>query len=259
MVIRIWDWSETSQTVSLFTREHGMLRGVAKGSRREKGRFSGGFDLLTRGQVMAIVKPASDLALITEWDLQETFPAVRASLRAHYAAMHFADLIQKFVREADPHPRLWDALHSALRGLRSDDDPGGLVAVMQWATLTESGFAPDLTSPPGGADTLGFDPAAGRLVPDPGPAGIPGAPPWRVRAQTVATLRAVATAAEEGVAPEPGQGGAGAPLREALDRASRLLGAYCEWVLGRDLPTLAALFPQSESAPPRPLTRGGRR
>ena len=39
--IRRWDFSETSQTVSLLTREHGILRGLAKGAKREKGTFSG--------------------------------------------------------------------------------------------------------------------------------------------------------------------------------------------------------------------------
>jgi recombinational DNA repair protein (RecF pathway) len=37
IVVRLWDFSETSQTVSLFLREHGMLRGLAKGSRRAAG------------------------------------------------------------------------------------------------------------------------------------------------------------------------------------------------------------------------------
>ena len=34
--IRCWDFSETSQTVSLVTREHGVVRGLAKGAKREK-------------------------------------------------------------------------------------------------------------------------------------------------------------------------------------------------------------------------------
>ena len=32
--IRRWDFSETSQTVSLFTRESGIIRGLAKGAKR---------------------------------------------------------------------------------------------------------------------------------------------------------------------------------------------------------------------------------
>src|SRR5690606_40070296 len=73
--IRRWDFSETSQTVSLFTREHGILRGIAKGAKREKGNFSGGLDILTRGEVVAILKPGRELATLTAWQLQEIYPA----------------------------------------------------------------------------------------------------------------------------------------------------------------------------------------
>ena len=44
--IRHWDFSETSQTVGLFSRTHGLIRAIAKGSRRERGGFSGGVDLI---------------------------------------------------------------------------------------------------------------------------------------------------------------------------------------------------------------------
>ncbi|MCZ6836092.1 MAG: recombination protein O N-terminal domain-containing protein, partial [Planctomycetota bacterium] len=64
--IRRWDFSETSQTVSLFTHTHGIIRGLAKGAKREKGAFSGGFDVLTQGHLVAIVKPGRDLATLTE-------------------------------------------------------------------------------------------------------------------------------------------------------------------------------------------------
>ena len=46
--IRMIDWSETSQIVALLTREHGVLRGLAKGSKRMSpsaiSRFSGGIE-----------------------------------------------------------------------------------------------------------------------------------------------------------------------------------------------------------------------
>ena len=78
--VRHWDFSETSQTVSLFLRDHGMLRGLAKGARRERGAFSGGFDLFTKGEIVAIVKPGRELATLTEWTLLETYPVFRRLL-----------------------------------------------------------------------------------------------------------------------------------------------------------------------------------
>ena len=78
--IRHWDWSETSQTVSLFCREHGLIRGVAKGAKREKSTFSGGLELMTRGEVVASLKNTDTLSTLTSWNLLETFSASRGSL-----------------------------------------------------------------------------------------------------------------------------------------------------------------------------------
>jgi len=71
IALRHWEYSETSQTVALFTRTHGLLRAMAKGAKREKSNFSGGIETLTRGRAVAIVKQTTDLATLTAWDLLE--------------------------------------------------------------------------------------------------------------------------------------------------------------------------------------------
>jgi len=238
VVLRRWDFSETSQTVSLFTRELGLLRGLAKGAKRERGKFCGGFEPLTRGEVVAILKPTTDLANLIEWDLQEVFPGPRRSLRAFHAGMFLVDLVDHAMTQADPHPILWDELVRAL-GALDDADPDPTLVRFQWATLVETGHRPELAAPPGDASTLGFDPDAGRLGPDPGSdaaqRGI-----WRIRRETVELLRAVdrwfsGGDALKSDARDP------APMR----RANLFLASHLRWVIGRDLPTLPGAFPDA--------------
>ena len=49
LVLRVFDYSETSQVVHLYARELGKIHGIAKGSKRpaSKGTVSGPLDLLT--------------------------------------------------------------------------------------------------------------------------------------------------------------------------------------------------------------------
>ncbi|MFN9968750.1 MAG: DNA repair protein RecO, partial [Phycisphaerae bacterium] len=63
--IRVWDWSETSQTVSLFCRSLGVVRGLAKGSKRQDARFSGGYELFTRGQAGVLITSHDAMATLT--------------------------------------------------------------------------------------------------------------------------------------------------------------------------------------------------
>jgi len=234
IVLRHWEWSESSQTAALFTRAHGLIRGLAKGARREKGRFSGGLELLTRGEVVAILKQTTDLATLTDWDLQEVFPRLRNDLRTHHAGLYLADVLAHALRPLDPHPRLWDEAHATLRSLDEGGSPSEALVRFQWATLVETGHQPRLDWPDGAAKdaaVVGFDPVAGGLCADPGEApGVSG--PWRIRGETVRALRGLE-------AQEPNWTRA-APA--TLDRMNRFLAACLTWILGRDLPTRACVF-----------------
>lgn len=232
IVIRRWDFSETSQTVALFTRAHGMLRGLAKGAKRADVRFSGGFDPLTRGQVGAIVRTGDAMATITAWDLQEIFPATRSTLAGFFAGMALADIVQHAVRDQDPHPVLYDGVLEGLRLLGSDETCEVAVLRALWVALEETGYRPELSRdiragdplPTGdaqaGAAAYAFYPELGgfsRLKP-----ASPEA--WLVRTETVALLRALGSGG--GAEPVSGVG------RATIVRAIRLLSAYFGRVTG---------------------------
>lgn len=239
--IRHWDFSETSQTVSLFARTHGILRSLAKGSKREKGRFSGGIDLLAKGQIVAIIKPGRDLATLTDWDLVEVHWPLRQDLAAHRTGLYFADLIHHMVTDHDPHELLFDALEAALASLRVNDEPGREFAMLRfhWALLVETGYKPELAvdaesgrTLDDAEPTLAFNPRAGGLVTDTG-ASAPGR--WRVRRETVTLLRELERDREHRALE--------APL-ESVQRANRLLASYLREILGQEPPTFRLVFPE---------------
>jgi DNA repair protein RecO (recombination protein O) len=232
--IRRWDFSETSQTVSLFLRSHGVVRGMVKGAKRARGGFEGGIDLLTHGQVVAIVKPARDLATVTQWRLRDTFRALREHLGANRAGLYMADLVHHMVTEHDPHPDLFDALRSGLERLADLDRIDRTLLDFEWTVLLETGFRPQIecdaetgAALAPDAATLGFSATAGGVVADTGAADR-----WRVRRETIELLRAVA---------------AGRPTDDADGthhrRAARLLAAYIREVLGSEPKSMRWAFP----------------
>lgn len=248
--VRQWDWSETSQTASVFCRELGLIRGLAKGSRRPASRYSGGIELLTRAGLGVITRPNSDLSLITEWDLLETFPALRKSLRAHYAAMYIADLIHHALHDRDPHTILYDAFLDALRvlGANSPASPELIEPALlrlQWAALTEMGYRPVLDDPAFREATptyVRFSPSRGGVLPQ--AADLTEDRTWRVRSTTI---RALLMVIEPPTESDTAGAQAGPPLPpnpppDAVHRANCLLAAYLRHVLGREMRTMALLF-----------------
>jgi len=235
LVLRTWEFSETSQTVSLFTLQHGAIRGLAKGARRERSTFGGGFEPLTLGSVAFRIRTASELALVTEWKVEEIFWAPRTDLGAHRAGLYASELIGAFITDREAHEGLF---HTAVGFLRMIEDRARIseaLIALQWSVLVETGHRPRID--PGPAETskdriLGFDPEAGMIVPDPGPDG-PSRPShiWRIRRETVEVLRRLETDPEGFEAPGP-----------VLERTARFLAAWCRHHLGRELQTAASMF-----------------
>ena len=225
--LRRWEFSETSQTVCLLTRTHGVLRGLAKGARRDRGRFSGGFDVLTRGEIVAIVKPGRDLATLTDWYLTDTARALRVNLDANRAGLYIADLVYHMLKDHDPHPALFDRLVRTLGELANTAEIGSALLRLQWAIICECGYQPvtdrdartgaDL---PAGARTLAFSPGAGGLTAD----GTDRA--WLVRRATADLLMALSE--DPAAQPLPAEA-------TTIDRANRLLAAYLREILGFEL------------------------
>jgi len=231
--IRSWDFSETSQTVSLLTRDHGVVRGLAKGSKRQKGSFSGGMDVLTRGEVVAIIKPGRDLATITAWHLQELYRVLRQSLAANRAGLYMADLMHHMLVEHDPHPRLFDAFAEALAAL--DDSSAIEISLLrlQWTLLVEAGYQPELFRDaqsgqplPDDATTLAFSALAGGVVVD---TSAPGR--WRVRRETIELLRRLV--ANDQTHDDDA---------DSIRRANRLLAVYFREIIGSEPPAMRWAF-----------------
>lgn len=231
--IRHWDFSETSQTVSLFTRPAGLLRGLAKGARRPGGNFSGGIDLLSRGQVVAIVKPGRELATLTAWTLAGTWRSLRSDLSANRAGYYIADLVQRLLAPADPHPALFDATVACLDALDGGLDAGAATLVFQTSIVGEVGLRPRYGPLPSGAATLLFSPAAGGLV----EGGANDA--WKVRRTTLDLLAGLADRPAVEALTHAAMADA-----DSVGRANRLLAAYLRHVLGTEPMPMRQCFPQ---------------
>ena len=142
LVVRTSDWSETSRIATLFTREFGKVRALAKGGRRLGSSFDVALDLLTVCQIVFIRK-SSGLDLLTEARVEERFAGLRARLPALYAGYYVAELLGEGTQDHDPHPDLFDVTLATLRNLNHlDADAAVLTLQFELAWLHELGYRP---------------------------------------------------------------------------------------------------------------------
>ena len=146
--LRKTEYSETSQILTLFSREHGITRLIAKGAHRRTkagaSKFDGGVDLLDIGEAVFSHDPARDLPPLTEWSLREGNLALRASLRGIYLGLYAAELVGRLIEEHDPHADLFDRLERTLPELATPRREEAFLA-FELDLLRESGYLAELS------------------------------------------------------------------------------------------------------------------
>ena len=149
IVLKRLDYSESSQVLAIFTRNHGKVRTIAKGSRRStKRRFNPGIDLLESGHVVLAIRRIGQeaLATISEWKQRKAFTGLRESLDRLNAAQYIGDVVAGLTEDWDPHPLVYDALEESLLALESGSPELKVLVAMQQTLLTDSGVMPRLNT-----------------------------------------------------------------------------------------------------------------
>jgi DNA repair protein RecO (recombination protein O) len=145
LIIRTSDFSETSRIVTVWTRELGKARALAKGGRRLRSNFEVALDLLTVCDMVLLRKSTGSLDLLTEARISERFGQLRHDLGALYAGYYVAEMLGDWTQESDPHPHVYEA---ALAALRQFGQPGVLTGVclahFELVLWRELGYGPAL-------------------------------------------------------------------------------------------------------------------
>jgi len=144
LVIRSVDFSETSNVVTLFTREFGQIHALAKGARRPKGPFESALDLLSICRVVFLRKSSETLDLLTEAKLERRFRGLGHDLSRIYAGYYVAELLYELTDVYDPHPKLFDAAERTLRRLSEPGPISTTVLRFELVTLQLLGHMPSL-------------------------------------------------------------------------------------------------------------------
>lgn len=149
IVIRLSDFSETSQVVTLFSHQTGLLRLMAKGVRRStREKFAVGLDLLEQGEISySKARGDAGLGMLAEWVQREMHLGLRRSRAALDAGLYAAELVANLTQEYDPHSQVYVGLSALLGDLALEPAAAQVlprVIRFQALLLREIGYAPKL-------------------------------------------------------------------------------------------------------------------
>jgi DNA repair protein RecO (recombination protein O) len=136
---------ENDRILTLYTREHGKLSAVAKGSRRANSRLVGATELFTQSRLL--LATGKSLDIITQGEIRASFPGLRNDLERLARATYLCELLDVFSHERDAtaSTEAFDLTVSALSLLgRENGYLDGVIHAYELRLLAILGYAPIL-------------------------------------------------------------------------------------------------------------------
>lgn len=143
IVLHRFSLGETDRVVTLLTPDHGKLNAVAKGARRAGSRFSGATELFTHSRLLLAVGRSLDV--ISQCEVKESFPALRADLGLLTRATYACELVDHLMEEREPDQDAYELLIMLLHLLPlAAATPDVVLHAFELRLLEERGYAPRL-------------------------------------------------------------------------------------------------------------------
>lgn len=143
VVLRSIDYGETSQIVTLFTRDKGKIGVMAKGARRPESSFGATLQPMAYTQVVFYYKPTRTVQTLSESSHVESFHRLREKLPTIMVGLRILELVDALMEEEDPQPEVFALLVRALRYLnRSGARVSNLWPYVQLQLAQVLGVAP---------------------------------------------------------------------------------------------------------------------
>lgn len=143
IVLRHADWGEADRLITLYTREQGKLRAVAKGARKITSRKAGHLEPFTHVKLQ--LARGRSLFIVTQADTIEAYLPLRETLVMTGTASYIVELLDRFVYEEEgANPTLFRLLAETLKRLASGEDAWLAVRYYEMRLLDFLGFRPQL-------------------------------------------------------------------------------------------------------------------
>ena len=143
-MLRSWPVHEADLILSLFTRDYGRIRGVAKAALKSRKRFGAALEPMTEARAWFVERPGQELVRIDQLEL------VRSPLSAPVDAARmtvlnlYAEVLDEALPERDPQETVFRLVVSVLERTLIDNPWMPLTYFQLWMTRL-MGLLPDLT------------------------------------------------------------------------------------------------------------------
>jgi DNA repair protein RecO (recombination protein O) len=142
LILRHQRWGEADRLLTIFTREYGKLRIVAKGARKTTSRKGGHLEPFMRTALQ--LAQGRDLWIVTQAEMINAFLPMRDDLQRMGFASYVIELLDKFTYEDGSNPQLYKLAVETLERLCTTDSVFVVLRYYEMRVLDIMGYRPQL-------------------------------------------------------------------------------------------------------------------
>ena len=142
LTLKKFPMGEADLLVTLYSKEKGKVRAIARGARRSNSKLVGHFEPLT--QLKLSLAQGRNLDYVTQAQVLSGFASLKENLGSITKGIYLAELVDGFGSEANPNPPLFNLVIDALHAIEADPDSDLPLRFFELHLLQVSGLMPEL-------------------------------------------------------------------------------------------------------------------
>jgi DNA repair protein RecO (recombination protein O) len=142
VILKRMDLGEADRIVTLFSRDEGKVRAVAKGVRRTTSRSAGHLEPFTLSDVLLAV--GRELDIVSQVDTLDAFREIREDLDLTTHAFYLTELVDLLTEDRSENRAVYEILVEGLHHLRAESDARLVLITFHLRLLEALGYRPEL-------------------------------------------------------------------------------------------------------------------
>ncbi|MEJ2756882.1 MAG: DNA repair protein RecO [Anaerolineales bacterium] len=142
IILKHLDFGEADRILTLFTREKGKIRAIAKGVRKVRSRKGGHLEPFTHTSLL--LATGRNLYLVTQAEAQDIYPNLRDNLESIGYASYAVELVDRFSLDEEENAPIFFLLKNTFSRLNRGDPPALVIRYYEIRLLDVLGFRPEL-------------------------------------------------------------------------------------------------------------------
>lgn len=154
IILKRTTYRDHDRILTLFTREQGKISVIAKGCRKPTSKRRGHLELFN--QINAVIYQGHGLDVLGESTAINFFNPLEihnaSKLSKIMAAYHITEIVQSFLPDNEPHPKIYDWMIESFKHLHIQTDLSELTRAFKLKILQNLGYWPEYSNPPADID-----------------------------------------------------------------------------------------------------------